>query len=540
MEGAFQRSTEQTGTRNPNISTDNINDLNIETSYITKEEITKAINNLKNNKAAGNDCITGEVLKADIEFTSRKLETLFRLIWDKEEIPKDWEEGLIVKLPKKGDLTKCGNWRGLTLMSIPAKILGRTIIMRLRDTVDRILREEQAGFRPKRGTIEQLFILRNIIEQSYEWNTNIYMIFVDFQKAFDSIHRETLWKIMKLYGIPEKIINIIKTLYQNTRVAVIHDKSKTDWFDIKSGVKQGCVMSGFLFLLVVDWIMRRTTEDRPRGLRWVDDTHLEDLDYADDIVLLSQSWNDAQEKMDRLANYAERTGLKINTDKTESMRINCSNPVLFTIWTDGIKEVDKFTYLGGLVTKWGGADEDMLSRIGKARYVYHNLKSVWNSSQYRRRTKIKIFETNVLSVLLYGCETWKMNRYNEKRIDIFVQKCLRRILKIYYPNMISNDELYKLAKVQKVTDTIKYRRRRYLGHILRQDPSKYQHAVIRWKPDGKRNIGRPRETWFRTVERDFRSMRINSWQDAHDEAQDRNSWRKLICGPTLPIRRNRI
>ena len=228
-------------------------------------------------------------------------------------------------------------------------------------------------------------------------------------------------------------------------------------------------MSGFLFLLVVDWIMRRTTEDRPRGLRWVDDTHLEDLDYADDIVLLSQSWNDAQEKMDRLANYAERTGLKINTDKTESMRINCSNPVLFTIWTDGIKEVDKFTYLGGLVTKWGGADEDMLSRIGKARYAYHNLKSVWNSSQYRRRTKIKIFETNVLSVLLYGCETWKMNRYNEKRIDIFVQKCLRRILKIYYPNMISNDELYKLAKVQKVTDTIKYRRRRYLGHILRQD-----------------------------------------------------------------------
>ena len=345
---------------------------------------------------------------------------------------------------------------------------------------------------------------------------------------------------MKLYGIPEKIINIIKTLYQNTRVAVIHDKSKTDWFDIKSGVKQGCVMSGFLFLLVVDWIMRKTTEDRPRGLRWVDDTHLEDLDYADDIVLLSQSWNDAQEKMDRLANYAERTGLKINTDKTESMRINCSNPVLFTIWTDGIKEVDKFTYLGGLVTKWGGADEDMLSRIGKARYVYHNLKNVWNSSQYRRSTKIKIFETNVLSVLLYGCETWKMNRYNEKRIDIFVQKCLRRILKIYYPNMISNEELYKLAKVQKVTDTIKYRRRRYLGHILRQDPAKYQHAVVRWKPDGKRNIGRPRETWFRTVERDLRNMRINNWQDAYDEAQDRNNWRKLICGPTLPIRRNRI
>ena len=106
--------------------------------------------------------------------------------------------------------------------------------------------------------------------------------------------------------------------------------------------------------------------------------------------------------------------------------------------------------------------------------------------------------------------------------------------------MISNDELYKLAKVQKVTDTIKYRRRRYLGHILRQDPAKYPHAVVRWKPKGKRNIGRPRETWVRTIERDLRSMRINNWQDAYDEAQDRHNWRKLICGPTLPIRRNRI
>ena len=314
---------------------------------------------------------------------------------------------------------------------------------------------------------------------------------------------------MEAYGIPEKLINMIKALYKNTRVAVIHDKNKTEWFDIKSGVKQGCVMSGFLFLLVVDWVMRNTTEDRPRGLKWNNGEYLEDLDYADDIVLLSQSWNDAQEKLDRLANFGERTGLKINIDKTESMRINCTNPVLFTIWTDGIKEVDKFTYLGGMVTKWGGANEDMLSRIGKARYAYHKLKKVWNSSVYRRKTKMKIFESNVISVLLYGCESWKINKYNEKRIDTFVQKCLRRILKIYYPNMISNEELYKLAKIKKVSDTIRYRRRRYIGHILRQDPLKYPHAVIKWQPEGKRSLGRPRETWMRTAERDLRTLRIN-------------------------------
>ena len=106
--------------------------------------------------------------------------------------------------------------------------------------------------------------------------------------------------------------------------------------------------------------------------------------------------------------------------------------------------------------------------------------------------------------------------------------------------MISSDELYKLSKVKKVTDTIKYGRRRYLGHILRQDPPKYPHAVLGWKPNEKRNIGRPRETWVRTIERDLRSMGINSWHDAYDEAHYRSNWRKLICGPTLLIRRNKI
>ena len=132
-----------------------------------------------------------------------------------------------------------------------------------------------------------------------------------------------------------------------------------------------------------------------------------------------------------------------------------------------------------------------------------------------------------------------MNKYNEKRIDTFIQKCLRRILKIYYPNMISNDELYKLANIQKVSTTIQYRRRRYIGHILRQNPASYQHAIIKWQPQGKRSLGRPRETWKRTAERDLRCLRINSWDDAFVEAQDRVKWRKIICGPTLPVRRSR-
>ena len=77
------------------------------------------------------------------------------------------------------------------------------------------------------------------------------MVFVDYEKAFDSIDRETLWKIMKAYGIQDKFIALVKAFYRNSRAAVLHGDGMSEWFEIKSGVKQGCVMSGFLFLFLL-------------------------------------------------------------------------------------------------------------------------------------------------------------------------------------------------------------------------------------------------------------------------------------------------
>ena len=186
------------------------------------------------------------------------------------------------------------------------------------------------------------------------------MLFVDYEKAFDSIDRETLWKIMKAYGIPEKFIAIVKAFYKNSRAAVIHGDGKSEWFEIKSGVKQGCVMSGFLFLLVIDWIMRRTVDGVRTGIRWRMMDTLEDLDYADDIVLLAEAWRHAQQKLERLNQNGLQTGLKINKKKTESLRINAVNNSAFQVDHEDIKDVTSFTYLGATVTTTGGAAEDII------------------------------------------------------------------------------------------------------------------------------------------------------------------------------------
>ena len=150
--------------------------------------------------------------------------------------------GLIIKPSKKGDRTPCTNWRGVTLLSVPSKIFFKIIQMRLRDAINTILRKEQAGFRPGVGCIDHIFTVRNIIEQCIEWTTKVHINLKDLEKAFDSIHRDTLWSILLAYGCPEKIISIIKCFYNNFSSSVIHKKKLTDWFSVRSGVRQGCVL----------------------------------------------------------------------------------------------------------------------------------------------------------------------------------------------------------------------------------------------------------------------------------------------------------
>lgn len=117
---------------------------------------------MKNGTAGGVDSLAIEIVKTDLGTTVDVLHYFLHKVWEQEQLPEDWRRGSIVKLPKKGDLTECGNWRGITLMVVAAKVLGRIIIICIRDAVNSKLRQEQTGFRKGRGTVRQIFILRNI------------------------------------------------------------------------------------------------------------------------------------------------------------------------------------------------------------------------------------------------------------------------------------------------------------------------------------------------------------------------------------------
>ena len=174
-------------------------------------------------------------------------------------------------------------------------------------------------------------------------------------------------------------------MYKGSKCVVIDGGGKTDWFDVKSGVRQGCVMSGFLFLLVTDWVMRRTLREGNTGMRWGFTEKSEDLDFADDLALLSSTRRQLQLKNECLSNASKGTGLKINITKTKVMRFNVASEEKIIVNGEELVDscVDSFAYLGAKVSTADGAEDDITSRLCKARAVFGKLSGVWKSSILR-------------------------------------------------------------------------------------------------------------------------------------------------------------
>ena len=452
-----------------------------------------------------------------------------KTIWEEENVPSDWKDGIIVKIRKKGDLRECKNYRGIMLLSTPGKVLNRILLERLQKAVDGKLRENQAGFRNNRSCADQIATLRIIIEQSIEWNSPVYANFIDFEKAFDSVDRETLWRLMSHYGIPPKLITIIKNTYRGMQCRVLHEGSLSEPFEVLTGVRQGCMISPFLFILCIDWIMTQTTSNKRTGIQWSLTEQLEDLDFADDLALLAHTHQQMQDKSSKLETTAALLGLKINASKTKLMRINTKNNSPINMDQNQLEEVTTFTYLGSIIAVDGGTEEDVSARIGKARTTFNMLHKIWKAKNISLKTKLQIFNSNVKSTLLYSSETWKITTNILNKIQTFFNRCLRRLLGIYWPNTITNANLWDLTKQDKIEIQIRRRKWNWIGHTLRRHNKSITKHALTWNPQGKRKRGRPRATWRRTTEQEMNAQRL-SWQQLERRAQDRRGWRSFIDG----------
>jgi hypothetical protein len=275
--------------------------------------------------------------------------------------------------------------------------------------------------------------------------------------------------------------------------------------------------------------MKTSTDQKRNGIQWTLWKQLDDLDFADDLALLSHTQQQMQEKTNIVADNSARLGLNINRGKSKVFKTNASNETPITVQGEALEEVDSFTYLGSILDKQGGTDADVRTRIGKARAAFHQLKNTWGSSEISITTKIRLFNTIVKPILLYGAETWRTTVTTMKKIQVFINTCLRKILKIRWPDKISNEELWQRTKQQPVDQDVLQRRWRWIGHTLRKPASNITRQSLTWNPQGKRKRGRPRNTWRRDLDADAKQMG-KTWGQLERLAQNRDAWRELVGG----------
>ena len=233
--------------------------------------------------------------------------------------------------------------------------------------------------------------------------------------------------------------------------------------------------------------MKTTMEGSRTGVQWTLLSQLHDLDFADDLALLSHIQRHAQDKVHSLPTTAEMASLNINKSKTKIMRINSTNQALIKLDNEDIENVSSFTYLGSVIAVDGGTKMDVLVRIGKARTAFLLLRPVWRSKKISLQTKLRIFNTNFKTVLMYGAEAWRVTKNITGKTQAFINLCLHNILGVRWPNTISNEDLWAKTQEERMAIQIRRKKWKWIGHTLRKPHNNVTKQALFWNPQGKRN-----------------------------------------------------
>ena len=294
------------------------------------------------------------------------------------------------------------------------------------------------------------------------------LLFVDFTKAFDSIHRGKMEQILLAYGLLKETVAAITILYRNPKVKVRSPDGDTEYFDIVAGVLQGDTLAPYLFIICLDYVLRTSIDKirengfeltKKRSRRYPAKT-INDADYADDIAILANTPNQAETLLHSLERAAAGIGLYVNAHKTEYMCYNQTGDIS-TLDGTPLKLVDKFTFLGSSVSS---TEKDIDTRLTKAWTAINRLPIIWKSD-LTDKMKGSFFQAAVASILLYGCTTWALTKRPEKKLDGNYTRMMRAILNKFWRQHPTRHQLYD--HLPPLTKTIQARRTRHAGHCWR-------------------------------------------------------------------------
>jgi len=263
----------------------------------TMNDVKEAIKQLKNNKAAGKDGLPPELFKFGPGKLVRLVHRIIVKIWEMEQLPEEWKDGVICPIYKKGDKLDCENYRAITITNAAYKILSQLLFRRLSPLANRFVGSYQAGFTDGRSTTDQIFTLRQILQKCREYQIPTHHLFIDFKAAYDSIDRAQLWQIMHENGFPEKLIRLIQATMDGVKCSVRISGALSDPFESRRGLRQGDGLSCLLFNIALEGVIRRAGLNT-RGTIFSKSSQL--VCFADDIDIVGRTFATVADRYTRL------------------------------------------------------------------------------------------------------------------------------------------------------------------------------------------------------------------------------------------------
>ena len=358
-------------------------------------------------------------------------------------------------MEKEGQQLRLWNAQRISLLSHVGKMYAKVLEQRARYKAEPFLSQVQVCFRKGRDCTDAIFALRQLSEKVIEHDRGPNIVLVDQEKAFGRVNRDKLWQTLEPYNIQGQPLDTIRAIYANSMSTVRTFGEHTDWFDITSGVRQGCVLSPLLFIIYMNRITKEANLE-PEALN--------ELLLADDQSLARESEERIQEHTSSLNSTWEEYDMKISVNRTETMKVSRTPGNLnIKINDTNPKQVKEFKYLGSIFTEDSRMNREIENRIQKANNVSYQLAPLLKHSDTPIETKSKIINSIFLPTLTYQCQTWTLTKPLERKITTCEMRCFRKAVKIKR-DMIPNTKIREMVGTKIINHHIQQQRIKWFGH----------------------------------------------------------------------------
>ena len=412
---------------------------------ISERELTEAIMRTKLGKACGPDGILIEHIKHATDDALHTLLNLMNIIFSNAIYPKSWSSNYLKPIYKKGSKENPDNYRGLAIGSVVSKLYSTILLQRLESFTDsnRTITPNQIGFRKGHRTADHIFVLKSLITKlTRQKNRKLFVAFIDFKKAYDTVNRTTLLERLNSTGISNKLLINLKAMYSNINYMIKTSNNILKPLPSNLGLKQGCPLSPLLFNIYINDFHTYLQAPTEPNLT-LHGTNINHFLYADDLVILSETKEGLQGHLDSLCTFARDKSLTVNTHKSKIMIFNKSGRQTkehFMINEKELEVVRSFTYLGIDISTSGSFTLGIKELTAKAKKAMMPLYKTVMQFQMPFRQSLKLFQTYVEPILLYNAENW--SSMTDKQID----KCKN-----------NHTSLYELAlRLPSTTTQLKY------------------------------------------------------------------------------------